>query len=127
MMIYSGFIVPVHDPVVGFCNHGNVLAGSIESGKRFNQVRDYFLLRDSTPLNFDTSSLYFSTDIPKFYLKLMAAVMFITHTLFMNGVSRTWPKVEGDRQKVLLVLFTLCTRRMMPCGKRGLRSVKGLS
>jgi len=57
MMINSGFVVPVHDPAVGFCNHGNELTGSIESGKRFNQVMDYFLLRDSTPLNFDTSSL----------------------------------------------------------------------
>jgi len=59
MMIYSGFMVPVHDPAVGFCNHGNELTGSIESDKRFNQMRDYFLLRDSPPLNFDTSSLYF--------------------------------------------------------------------
>jgi hypothetical protein len=59
MMIYSGFVVPVHHPAVGFCNHGNELTGSIESGKSFNKVRVYFLLRDSTPLNFDTSSLYF--------------------------------------------------------------------
>ena len=56
----------------------------------------------------------------------MVAVMFITHTLFMNDVSRTLPKVEGDRKKLLKVLFRICTRKMVPCGKRGLRSVKGL-
>lgn len=53
--------------------------------------------------------------------------MFITHTLFMNDVSRTLPKVEGDRKKLCNVLFTICPRRMVPCGKRGLSSVKGLS
>ena len=51
--------MPVHEPLVGFCNNGNELTGSIESGKCFVQVKDYFLLRDSTPMNFDTSSLYF--------------------------------------------------------------------
>jgi len=57
----------------------------------------------------------------------MVAVMFITHTLFMNDFSRTWPKVEDERQKLFQVLFTICTRRMVPCGKRSLRSVKWLS
>lgn len=58
---------------------------------------------------------------------LMVGVMFITHTLFMNDVSRTLPKVEGERKKLFKVLFTFCTGGMVPCGKRGLRSVKGPS